>query len=195
MGELFEYPFYAEVWGTVSDWMMVIVTLVTAIFLYLTLKSQNIVQIMQQKQFEMELFKHRQSIKPYLTFTSYKDKIIDNGTTQSYTANLCFTFNKGEARNVRIDATNLSMFKGLSLEGTPVNSVYCTLNDTIYIRVLFKEYPTKPLLISFEDIVFITFTATFEDITGCQYKQLLHYRRAVLARDECNSEIPIEVNR
>lgn len=43
---LFEFPFIAEVWGTVSDWAMVLVTAVTAIFLVKTFKeSQRLTRI------------------------------------------------------------------------------------------------------------------------------------------------------
>lgn len=38
---LFEFPFIAEVWGTVSDWVMVCVTAITAYYLYQTLQEQK----------------------------------------------------------------------------------------------------------------------------------------------------------
>jgi hypothetical protein len=41
-------PFSANVWGTVSDWIMVSVTTLTALFLIKTFKSQKKVQLMQQ---------------------------------------------------------------------------------------------------------------------------------------------------
>jgi hypothetical protein len=42
-------PFQSEVWGTVSDWLMILVTIVTAYYLYQTLKSQKIVQEAQSR--------------------------------------------------------------------------------------------------------------------------------------------------
>ncbi|MDP9076163.1 MAG: hypothetical protein M3O71_01965 [Bacteroidota bacterium] len=39
--DLFKFPFLSDVWGTVSDWVMIAVTTITAIFLYKTLKSQK----------------------------------------------------------------------------------------------------------------------------------------------------------
>lgn len=40
-GKLTEYPFNAEVWGTVSDWVMIFVTAGTAYLLWRTFRSQN----------------------------------------------------------------------------------------------------------------------------------------------------------
>ncbi|WP_439483991.1 hypothetical protein [Cyclobacterium plantarum] len=39
--QLFEFPFKAEVWGTVSDWVMVLVTATTAWLLLRTLNEQK----------------------------------------------------------------------------------------------------------------------------------------------------------
>jgi|GEM_PF-4439396 len=42
-------PFQSEIWGTVSDWVMIFVTMVTAYYLYRTLQSQKIVQEAQSQ--------------------------------------------------------------------------------------------------------------------------------------------------
>ncbi len=186
--------FDADIWGTVSDWIMVIVTFVTAIFLYATLKSQNSVQQMQQKLFEIEMYNHRQSIKPYLTFTAYIDNIIKNGLTQSYTINLRFAFNKGEARNVQIKETAVYFFKGISLTGLPINSVQSTLNDSFSVKILMKDHPiSNDFIYEFDKTISIRFVAMFEDITGCKYEQVLFYYKNRDGNGECQSEIPIEV--
>lgn len=39
--DLYKYPYIAEVWGTVSDWVMVIVTTLTAVFLILSFRAQK----------------------------------------------------------------------------------------------------------------------------------------------------------
>ncbi|TDS17263.1 hypothetical protein [Sphingobacterium paludis] len=62
--------FDPEIWGTVSDWMMIFVTLSTAVFLYVTLQSQKDVQRDQNKIFKMEEFKYLRSIKPSLSIHS-----------------------------------------------------------------------------------------------------------------------------
>lgn len=56
-GQLSEYPFNAQVWGTASDIAMVLVTGLTAWFLIKTFREQ-------QKVTSFEEFKHIESIKP-----------------------------------------------------------------------------------------------------------------------------------
>lgn len=70
--------FNAEVWGTVSDWYMVIVTLITAIFLYKTLKSQKDVQKEQNRLFKIEELKYLYSIKPKVNLTIFSTSQFDN---------------------------------------------------------------------------------------------------------------------
>jgi hypothetical protein len=57
-------PFQAEIWGTVSDWLIVIVTGATGILLLLTFRSQLKVQYAQQKITDIEIFKHIQNVVP-----------------------------------------------------------------------------------------------------------------------------------
>lgn len=83
----FSYPFNADVFGTVSDWAMVLVTAVTAHYLWKTLKSQTKVQEMQQGLFDIEEYKFFQSIKPDFPYvfkwkhrqnqTGNKDLLVD----------------------------------------------------------------------------------------------------------------------
>ena len=63
------FYFDPEIWGTVSDWCIVLVTTITAYYLYRTLKSQMIVQDTQTKLFEIEKIRFSESIKPILKFS------------------------------------------------------------------------------------------------------------------------------
>jgi len=60
--------FNVEIWGTVSDWVMVIVAIITACFLYKTLRSQTYVQKVQMKLFEIEKVRLSQEIKPVFNY-------------------------------------------------------------------------------------------------------------------------------
>lgn len=51
------FPFYVEIWGTVSDWIMIFVTAFTAIYLVKTFKQQN-------KVLEIERYRFTMSIRP-----------------------------------------------------------------------------------------------------------------------------------
>ena len=68
-------PFNSDVWGTVSDWFIGLITLGTVYFLYKTLKSQIKVQLQQQAITEIELRRYLDAIKPDLNgeLINYKD--------------------------------------------------------------------------------------------------------------------------
>ena len=56
---MFEFPFNVEIWGTVSDWAMVVITAATGLLLYLTLRAQlNLTKI--------ERYKYKLLVKPEL---------------------------------------------------------------------------------------------------------------------------------
>jgi hypothetical protein len=57
-------PFEATVWGTVSEWSVVILTAVTAFFLIRTFKSQKAVQEIQQTQTKMANERYRIEFRP-----------------------------------------------------------------------------------------------------------------------------------
>jgi hypothetical protein len=59
-------PFYAEVWGTVSDWLMLIVTTFTLYFLYKNLEAQKKALQTQIEVSEVEAKNHAITDKQYL---------------------------------------------------------------------------------------------------------------------------------
>lgn len=63
------FSFDPVTWGTVSDWVMVFVTILTVIFLYKTLQSQKDVQQMQNELFRIESVRFHESIKPVLKYS------------------------------------------------------------------------------------------------------------------------------
>lgn len=62
--ELFRFPFNASVWGTASDYIMILVTATTAIYIYRTLKSQQETQKILSRQINLEEAKFRLQIVP-----------------------------------------------------------------------------------------------------------------------------------
>ncbi len=69
------FLFLSDTLGTVSDWLMVVVTAITAFFLYKTLKSQKEVQHTQNELFKIESIRFRESIKPLLKYSASVDKL------------------------------------------------------------------------------------------------------------------------
>lgn len=72
------FKFNPEEFGTVSDWVMVIVTLVTAVFLYQTLRSQMTVQRDQNRISKIEELKYIREIRPTISFIQSHRKIWKN---------------------------------------------------------------------------------------------------------------------
>ena len=70
---LLEIIISSDVFGTVSDWVMIGVTIVTAFFHYKTFKSQKEVQQVQNELFKIEGVRFKESIKPSLKYSASTD--------------------------------------------------------------------------------------------------------------------------
>ena len=70
--------FTPDIWGTVSDWTMVIVTSATAILLLMTLKPQRDVQRTQYELFRIENIRFKESIKPILKYSGCQNQFKSN---------------------------------------------------------------------------------------------------------------------
>lgn len=62
--DLFNLPFQAEVWGTASDWLMIVITIASLWYIRNTLKSQQEVQRQQTQITEIESKRARRDIRP-----------------------------------------------------------------------------------------------------------------------------------
>jgi hypothetical protein len=157
----FIYLFPADVWGTVSDWVMVGVTAITASYLYRTLKSQQEVQKTQAELYKIESIRFKESIKPTLHYS---------GTTEM--------MKPGEAdkRILTITVTNetdssaLNITKILTEEGNHSKQVFIPLGFSDRRNHLVKG--DNPLLFHFlpdDNLEFVTFTLKYEDVAGNRY--------------------------
>jgi hypothetical protein len=82
-------PYRAEVWGTVSDWVMVGVTALTAVVIWRTLESQRIVQKDQAEATRIQFANRKRTIVPRLKInkfqfspnsTCYINLFLENGS-------------------------------------------------------------------------------------------------------------------
>lgn len=78
--QLYQFPFLASVWGTFSDWATVLVTSLTAIYIYRTLTSQKEVGKQQLITTRIALDQHRLSIIPRIVLDQ---DITHNGITDA----------------------------------------------------------------------------------------------------------------
>ncbi len=62
------YPYAPNTWGNIADWFTVVITLLTVLFVGITLKSQLEVQKSQEKMQKLESKKYIESIRPLFSF-------------------------------------------------------------------------------------------------------------------------------
>lgn len=71
--------FNADVWGTVSDWIIVIVTSSTAIYLVKTFKSQKTIEDLQQELNKYESIRITSEMQPLFSvqLTSHNNDTVE----------------------------------------------------------------------------------------------------------------------
>lgn len=166
-------PFNAEVWGTFSDWIMVVVTGATAFLLYKTFKSQIAVQKSQQKITDIEGERFRVEYKPVfeLVFQPIVNKPFDT-YVRSY-VHLKMTISNRDCKNFEviefttINAVSISKNHiGLTL---PID--YMSAPDTYDLHF---QIDTSLALFPNEGAPLI-FYLQFDDIIGNRYRQEYTY--------------------
>lgn len=159
------FLFVPDVWGSVSDWVMVFVTIVTAFYLYKTLSSQNEVLKMQNKLFEIEKVKFRESIRPKLIFTESKYK---------------FNIEKPHEHILSIEVRS-----DASSDAIDIELIYSEVQGAtpVVIPLGFPRQKNRisktdlPLLFHFHvadnsiSLSFIIFNVEYKDVAGAKYKQ------------------------
>jgi len=154
--------FNPEIYGTISDWVMIIVTTVTAIFLYKTLKSQKEVQQTQTELFKIENLRFKESIKPILKYSASIDK---------------FKCNEDNKKILTIEVTNETNSLALEISKVLTKNEYPI---QIFIPTGFSDSRNhlvkgdQPLFYNFlidSKLSFVPFNIYYKDIAGTKYKQ------------------------
>lgn len=156
------WKFDPEIWGTVSDWLMVAVTTLTAYYLYKTLQSQKDVQITQNKLFEIETVRFRESIKPVLKY-KISDNIIIPGEKENsrvYTVEIT-----NETHNTAFEiSVDHSEMEGVNrVAWAPQKQNHLTKDNGIYLLHFLIE--------DFGSHHYIIFSISYKDVSGTKYKQ------------------------
>lgn len=84
MGELFQFPFQASIWGTVADWAIVAVTAATLWYLVKTLRSQLKVQELQQKSTAIQNSMYLREFRPSFVLQRCVIEPAGVGTDKEY---------------------------------------------------------------------------------------------------------------
>jgi hypothetical protein len=149
--DLFKFPFHADVWGSVSDWVMILVTAVTAYFLYNTLKSQKEVQQAQNELLTIEQIRLKEQFKPKVEYYEFLD-----GTKERYAHKL-----KKGSEFLSVAVKNIS-------DNIAINYDFFT-PDNPQVEAVEKFFP-QPSLIKGNEYASIHFI-----IKNIQHKNQIHY--------------------
>lgn len=158
--------FNPNVWGTVSDWIVILITTLTAFFLYKTLKSQNEVQKTQNDLFHIENIRFIESIKPILKYSESKDKNILKENHYDIFSIEIKNISNNIAKGIKIIFEDKDNIKRILIPTNylphPIKDI--TNNDTPYLlHFLILEKPTS--------VEFIKFEVQYQDLTNKKYRQ------------------------
>ncbi|CAA9201726.1 hypothetical protein FLACOL7796_03915 [Flavobacterium collinsii] len=155
--------FDPDIWGTVSDWFMFLITSLTAFYLYKTLQSQKEVQRTQNELFKIESLRFRESIRPNLNFT-ISDKIIipeENTNGKIFTIEIS---NENDNTALDISIENRQTSNAFQISIFPPKQKYLKKGSEPYLLNYLIEDFNKNL----NDIIF---WIHYKDISGTKYKQ------------------------
>jgi len=160
--KMFQTPLNADVWGTVSDWTIVIVTIFSGALIWNTLKAQIDSNKISQNNYRLSIF-------PNFTIS---EEIYKDSDGNYFTV----TLNNNKALNfILYEDTSLNRFINtkkiipiLHLNVGNAVKIYCNSNEIPKINGALQTN-------------FITFS--FEDITGNKYEQniFIHHSHDSLA--------------
>jgi len=158
------FIFTPEVWGTVSDWLIILLTSIGAFLVYLTLKSQKEVQKSQNELFRIESTRFEESLKPILKYVAHIDM---------------FKPSDKQKHILTIEVTNIKDFAALEISKIVDNheNIQQILIPTGFSSI--RNHLSKgddPLLFHFlieGEISTVTFSLTYQDIAGTKYKQAI----------------------
>lgn len=180
--------FQADVWGTVSDWIMILVTIITAGFLYFTLRSQQISLKLQQDLISIEKFNHRVKIMPKFSLKIKIEQYSLNGDIMT----LSFSFRLINNNNLAINAifTITDEEKIIqNIDRNPYKHNKVQPNDVF----LFSNTLVKKVGISQGEPVFwiqMDMKVEFSDIEGNKYIQ--KFSNMIGNSDDDSMVIPFE---
>jgi len=161
-------PFSSDVWGTVSDWIYIIVTATTLYFIYRTFRSQLEVQRMQLKITNIENERYRHETLPV-----FEAEIMDEQPTQPSEPSqmlVCIgiALKKYACKNVKLTVAS-HMAEKLEWTHLVGNFKYVTAGSANLIDVLITKQEHSHKWMFPIELIF-----HFEDMVGNSYEQNIH---------------------
>jgi hypothetical protein len=152
-------PFSSEVWGTVSDWVLIIVTFFTALFIYRTLKAQVKVSSDQHQLLNIEQRKYRKMFEPEFSVQGGSHLIGDG---RKFYLNL--SLEKNNAYNIIIEIDRAPYFPDRKFENK---------KDELKIGGTFSIINLVPLQLEEPHDAQLNISVRYCDINGEPYRQII----------------------
>ncbi|MFI5159064.1 MAG: hypothetical protein ACHQF4_09375 [Sphingobacteriales bacterium] len=176
-------PFASDVWGSVSEWAMVLVTIATAFLLLRTLRVQRLtledqlkVTKTQQNIQLIEVMRHREEIKPRFDLAIQKPPFHYQFDAEGVNVlTLRFSLNENPITSLKFEIKECD--KGFSHQyGTAAPYPFGPMNSK-YLFGMELRYHAKDLSLGALAALklHIIFGLTFTDIKGNEYEQILVY--------------------
>jgi len=169
-------PFNAEVWGTVSDWVVVAVTTTTAFFIYRTFRSQISVQRNQQYITDIEGERFRIEYKPKLQLGVQEVINKTEGASVKSNIRVFLSIVEKDCKNLNIETPpNTSTVESVSISkdgiglSSSIDYVYAPNNYNLHFKV-----SSIAAIFPYEGGS-LFFFLHFEDIIGNRYRQEYRY--------------------
>ncbi|MGM9478932.1 hypothetical protein ACS5PU_21090 [Pedobacter sp. GSP4] len=172
--------FNSNTWGTVSDWAMVIVTMLTAFYLIRTFNAQYEIK-------KIELWKYLETIKPIYTVELIHTNVINSKSNYDLDLSFVISNTNGVAKNVTLDI--FSTFEGWKFY----------IDSKIPLELPIREYSIVSTMISAtysseKSGAACTFKFEFSDNVGNLYRQMCVFS-AMNSNLDVKTSIPIMQNK
>ncbi len=168
------YQFNPEIWGTVSDWMIIFITLVTAVFLYKTLRSQQGTQELQANLLKIELQREKTRVMPVFSIKprfEEKDMYFEIALNDNIAREVEFTFTF--LHSLKVTTNEEINLKHDLLPGKTDFNICWHINE-------------KPFDLSTVEVKILV---SFQDIHGYKYEQ-----KILTSSSSSYLGLPVEIN-
>jgi len=158
--------FDPNVWGTIADWFMAGVTTITAYYLYQTLNSQKEVQETQNKMFQIESLKFKESVKPLFSYKISTENFLTDPKYHKIITIEISNESNSMAKEIKINFEERQNIKRIMVPKNYLPSPLKTLNKNekpYLLHFLIVEAPIS--------VEFIKFEVTYQDISTNKYCQ------------------------
>lgn len=177
-----------EVWGTVSDWVYIVVTTATLYFIYRTFRSQIEVQRMQLKMTSIENERYRVESLPVFEAEMMEDEpnqLNKSADPMKLFVTIGFGLKKNECKNLKLKVSS-DMAKSLDWTHLVGNFDYIMAGGANLIDVLVtKKDEENPYMFPIE------LDFQYEDMVGNHYKQSIHCIRRRSGKHQVYTFTPV----